>query len=113
MLIQDVAEVESRNLELLHRHFEKILMPDEDYIQMVEVLISAGASIVRESGYMPEEIEAFEAALRQQAKNYWLATCARNTLPSESQGEALEEALREYKRILKQQRKPKRKDSRG
>ena len=112
MLIEDVAEVELRNIELLHKHFEKILMPDEEYIQLSEVLISAGASIAKESGYLSAEVEGFEAALRQQAKDYWLSTCAKNISSQEDSGRVLAESQREYENIVKQQLKPRRKRAR-
>ena len=113
MRIEDVTDVESRNLEQLHRHFEKVLMPDDEYIQLTEVMISAGASIARESGYLPSEVERFENDLRQQAKDQWLATCAKNIPPQEDRDKALAESASEYDRILKLERKTKRKKSRA
>jgi hypothetical protein len=113
MRIEDVAEVESRNLERLHRHFEETLMPDDEYIQMTEVLILAGASIVRESGYLQSEIQRFEADLRQQAKDCWLATCAKNFAAEEDEATAMAESGREYDAVLKALQKPKRKRSRA
>ena len=98
---------------LLHRHFERVEMPDNEYIQLVEIIISAGASIAKESGYLPAEVQAFEAALRLQAKEYWLATCAKNIFPQEDQDDFLAKASREYDNILKQKLKSKRKGAHG
>jgi hypothetical protein len=109
MLIEDIAKVESRNLELLHQHFEKVWMPDEEYFSLVEVLISAGASIAAELGNSPKDVEKFEATLRTKAKNNWLASTAKNALSNEERAQALEQALLDYERILKQIRKSKRK----
>ena len=107
MNAEDVAQVLRRTLKGLTEHFERVMMPDEEFIPLISVVISAGASLLQEAGVHDGEVEKFTRQLNQEAKTAWLALCASNLGAGANEAAELSLAGKDYDRILKNSRRRK------
>jgi hypothetical protein len=98
----DVTQVQRRILKHLNEHFEQACMDDEEFIPLTYVVIAAGASLLQEAGVPAGEVEKFTRQLNQEAKNAWLALCAKNLDAHANKAAELLLAGKDYDRILKQ-----------
>jgi hypothetical protein len=100
-----ILRIQSRTIQKLHQHFEAELIPDEEYVQLVNIVIEAGISILDELGQSKSSVDAFQATLSTEAKNLWLTTCLKNSDADEDSKIVTKESSAAYDRILKKQRK--------
>jgi hypothetical protein len=102
MNAEDVARVQRHTIKHLAEHSEQVSMPDDEFIPLISVVISAGALLLREDGVSERDIEKFTRDLKQEAKSAWLAFCAK--LWSEDVNEAAELLLasKDFDQIFKE-----------
>lgn len=101
----EVTLVHQRLIDALVRHFQKALMPDEEFIALVRVILSSGTSVLRDAEEGTKTIEAFEKEILQYSKAKWLEVCAKNIESDDDRDTELAAAAKEFDYMYKKGRK--------
>ena len=105
METEDILHVQSRTIQKLHQYFEAESVPDEDYIDLVKVIVAAGTSILDETGQPESTTDTFQASLFAEAKSLWLATCLKNADSDENPKTVMKECNAVYDRVMRKRRR--------
>ena len=105
METEAILHVQSRTIQKVHQYFEAESVPDEEYIDLVKVIVAAGTSILDETGQPKSTTDTFQASLFAEAKNLWLATCLKNADSDENPKAVMKECNAVYDRMMRKRRR--------
>lgn len=106
MLSTQVVRIHQKSLEALAAHYIDTCMDDSEFIRIVRVLVSAAVSVLLEDQESDSTIADVESGLRQHAKDFYVANCARNCPDISNKTEYMDECAEMFDYIYLHGRYP-------
>ena len=104
--VTQVIRIYQKSLDRLAVHFVVHCMDDSEYIQIVRVLISAALGILVEDGETDGTIGPVESLLREHARDFYVAHCAKSHSESLNVADYKEECAELFDYIFEHGRYP-------